>query len=241
MNPQNYNSPLHILLRENLVFYMSPFQECTKQQAGNAITQINDWSPNANHLDVISVAAPGAFFGSNFFTFNGASDYLQRNAGDCTGLDPLLTSFSVGAWVKTSSAAMIRIANKHAGAGYWWLRKQGAGVDRMQFFCRDGVANFDVISGVGYDDGLWHLVIGIIDRGTNELRLNVDNSELPTTNIAGMLTINSAGGNFIVGKYTTANDFWDGEISDLFVYNKALTVAEIDLIYKNSFPKRIGI
>lgn len=234
-------SALTLPFSDILSFYFCSLQECSAQKAGNTISQIRDWSKEANHLDVISIGDQSAFFSDQFpfFNFNGSSDYFQRDSGDCTNLDPLGNSFTIAAWFKTTSAIMVRIATKHAGVGYWWFRKV-INNNRIQIYLNDGSSAYDNLSvSGGYNDGAFHLAVAVIDQTANLLRLNIDNSEEPTVDITAMGSINSAPGDFRVGKYTT--DFWDGLMSEVMVFNAALTVAQIDYLYKNSFSRRLGV
>ncbi|USO02934.1 MAG: inverse autotransporter beta domain-containing protein [Rhodospirillales bacterium] len=89
-------------------------------------------------------------------------------------------------------------------------------------------------SSAGRNDGTWHFVSAVFDRG-NEIRVTVDNSYNSSTveNTIGNIT---SPYNFAIGALNTAGNIiyhpFDGQIDDTRIYNRALLPSEISELYR---------
>jgi parallel beta-helix repeat protein len=171
----------------------------------------------------------------NALSFDGTDDFI--NMGDV--LDMGTSNFSICAWVKstdtgTSNANGIiykRGTGNYTGAGYSLNMPNGT----FTFHIADGTNYMRLTAGSSgdYNDGEWHLVTAVADRGT-DMKVYVDglliNSSTETTvgNVDSS-TYLSIGGLTFNGT-TCYNDF-NGTMDEVMIYNKALSVDEINKIY----------
>jgi hypothetical protein len=172
--------------------------------------------------------------------FDGVDDYV--NAGSDVSIENLaLGSFTVSAWIRprtTGDSSTGRIANKRpVGAAGGWL------------FFTDDIASIGaqtVDSGAtteansrGADNAIamnrWnHVAMTYSDSGDKIIRLYVSSREISyETQTAGLTSPGAdTGGNLIIGDST--NDFirsFNGNITDLRVYNRVLTISELRTLY----------
>jgi hypothetical protein len=165
--------------------------------------------------------------------FNGTDatgDYI-----DCGDLGTIGDEFTYSVWFKTgsSTAATYRMFMCVDGNtnGNPQIRIYNGNV-QMRFYNDNTLAS----SGT-YWDGEWHQAVGGIN-GSGDYFLYVDGvSQGTLTPISYTL---SWSGNTRIGKYNySGGKFFEGQIANAQIYNRALTYAEIQQNYK-SFKTRFG-
>jgi hypothetical protein len=155
-------------------------------------------------------------------------------------------TFSVGAWFKTSTASGKKIigfeTNQTGTATSGYDRQIYIGSDgKLYFGIYDG-ATKTAISPLTYNDNNWHYVVGTYGSEGTTMRLYVDGVSVATEtanfaqNYAGWWRI--AGYN--LNSWTNAsNGYFTGNIAQALVYNRALSVVEIQQNY-NALAPRFG-
>jgi len=185
-------------------------------------TAINDLSGNGNNGTLINGVGYSATNGG-ILNFDGVNDYIS------TPLVTPSTAFSYGIWVKTSTSN--NLANRPIGNGDYSGGLSGASMilaysgTRSYFIRRAGVndGNRDIFApAVTNFLGNWHYIVMTYD-GTNGMKAYCDNILIGSNAVLGFTSIL----NLSIGRDGLGGAF-NGSIGVAQVYNKALTVGEID-------------
>ncbi|WP_417589771.1 LamG-like jellyroll fold domain-containing protein [Owenweeksia hongkongensis] len=156
--------------------------------------------------------------GDHDFNFDG-SNYIEANT-----YKGILgnANRTVEAWVKTTLAGSAIVSwGTNATGQKWLVRLDGSGALRAE------VAGGNRIGTTPINDGQWHHVAVVLDgNNTNNLDLYVD-GQLETNSSTNAIAINTtSGANFQVTR-GPHNNYIDGTISEVRIWNKALTATEI--------------
>jgi len=180
-------------------------------------------------------------FNSNQFTFNG-SQFVNFGNTNNAGTD----SVTLVAWVKT-------IANQDY-AGIIGKAFYGDKLGRFSLHTRTGgklgiitqslqngaLSNVEVTSSQNINTGNWVFVVGVIDRSYgNKLYINGVLDGVSTKDTSGVNW--STTDNFTIGFYNgNGSGYFNGSISNAFMYRRVLTDNEIINLY-NSTRGRFGL
>jgi len=202
-----------------------------KMDDNTATTTVLDSSGRGNHgtaqRNTSALSTPGKINGA--LTFDGTSDYID--CGSSATLQEKKT-LTVSAWINGSSytkAMNMIVCGDNRNLNFDW----GLRVDNVivKFIIKAG--NYQVATGPAVSINQWYHVVGVWDRnvGTNNLRIYVDGS------LAGATTVNADMGNLpvyvTIGRlyYPTINQYFEGLIDNVMIFNRALSDGEIDAIY----------
>ncbi|KJJ83381.1 alpha-N-arabinofuranosidase [Candidatus Omnitrophus magneticus] len=147
------------------------------------------------------------------------NDYVDL--GTDSSLDPGTGDFSISAWVKTTM---------NDNGEYMIYSAQGSDVVYLEVY--QGKIGFSVGSsyyqhGANIADGEWHHVVAVMDR---DIGMKVYVDRLGETGGSENTTDLQFTSNIYLGKYSGGGYYFDGEIGDVSVYNRALTSQDaIDL------------
>jgi hypothetical protein len=182
--------------------------------------------------------------GNPAVTFDGTNDTVTM--GDVAAFR-FTGAFSVSFFTKftavgggASGSGLVAKAERSAVSADGWLVQVNT-TGKIQFFAQTagGAAVFNCVTTLAYNDGLWHHVACTWDGSTtaNKVLIYVDGA------VAGTAT--AAAGTIATGAYpfrigargTTAGDFFAGTITEVSVYNTALSAASVTLhaAYKNDW------
>jgi RHS repeat-associated protein len=167
-------------------------------------------------------------------SFDGLNDYveiqnnpkLQFDSEDC---------FTLACWIKTSDGSKdncIRTQNDAAGyTGAYGLRvKDGV----VNFFIRDQDNNLVVFSGPTLvNDGQWHHIAGIRDAVNDNLVIYVDglqDNETVDTTVSSLDSHRA----ILIGSYLGTDEFFNGEIDEVRIYDRALPPDEVFQLYNDT-------
>jgi len=194
-------------------------QEITASTAGTAIASINNDAA---------------------MSFNGIDQYIQ--AVDSSNLR-INGDMTISAWVKLDSSQTgnyQKIINKRAAGGVnydFYLNNDT--IPKIKFF--DGNNSSDQSTGT-ITPGSWtHVAITIKSGVTNGSTFFIDGAASGT----GTYTITSEDGPLYIGRYydsPTYGGWWPGEMDEVAIFNKALSLSEVGLIYDatNDNPGKAG-
>lgn len=177
--------------------------------------------------------------------FNGVDDYLDM--GNDTSLSIGTGNATLSAWVKYDDpqldAAAGPLIGAIAGKGQLGV-VNGHGLyvldNKLGYQARSSSVYADTYSDIAFNDGQWHYVVGVLERGlTNGVRLYVDSVLQSTpgdsTSLVG-LDLNDDS-SFFVGCRDWPADInrfhFNGQIDDVQLYDYALTQDDIDFLYAN--------
>lgn len=79
--------------------------------------------------------------------------------------------------------------------------------------------------------GTWHTIVGVCNGVTGEIF--VDGKSIKSSARVG--EIQTSATNFCIGSRSNGGNYFDGDISDGFVYRRALSSSEIQRLYRNPF------
>jgi hypothetical protein len=206
--------------------------------SGNA----NDASGNGNNGTVNGATLTLDRFGvSNAsYSFNGTNNKIViQNAL----LSNTFSSSSISVWFKTSvTADQAIIADRGTNQGYpnyFWYKYYLKIQNNNQL--RHGTHNNNCINGVNsirsFSDGNWHNAIIVLDHINLTIKMYIDGVlENTITNINqscyGNFSQPTSIGCFSGGGYADAG-FFNGNIDDIGIWNRALTQQEVTALYQN--------
>ena len=177
---------------------------------------------------------------SSALSFDGSSNYVD--CGNDSSLQ-ITDNLTVSAWFKllnNSTNEVIVARDNGSGDRNWSLRVANTGqVYGLIRKSDDSGWGGDVLSPSAYDDGKWHHA-AIIYTPSTSLVLYVDGVEVATdtTDIASAINNDAAG--LTIGGYFQpgfTGEKFDGEISNVAIYNTALDAAVISTLYNNGQPE----
>ena len=171
--------------------------------------------------------SPGLGRDSYSYSFDGTNDHIQ--IPDNSSLDFGTNDFSITGWVKTTDTSA-KIINKWAGGtGGFFVFVSSDGLFRARIDDGGATANTDYVvnsATTTINDGEWHHFAVVFDRST-DMRIYTDGVlERTDTNIPSVGNIDTSLDCFIGCNNSGSEDF-AGNISDIAIYNKALTIAEV--------------
>lgn len=158
------------------------------------------------------------------YTFNGSTANISTKSFDVSG------SITVSAWVKPSSSSQSgKFVAKHSSAS----DVQGTISETS------GYAQFEITTGGIYNSayigapagqlpaGVWSLVTGVYDRSTASVYVN--GTLATSVTASGAIATNSLP--WTIGAMPSNTNNFSGSIDDARVYSRALTQAEIAMVY----------
>jgi len=174
------------------------------------------------------------YIGDAALHFDGTDDYVAIQNFHYDN-DSGLEGVTVALWIRTTNEANQIIATFDRNE-YWRLEinGSGAGPGQVGWDVWAGTAQVDYGSVTRVDDGEWHHVAGVFDAGT--LTIYIDGNPEPTASgdstfgrgravRYGFLGVGSEATSFN-GAHTPA-DYFDGDMDEVRIYNRALTAEEI--------------
>jgi hypothetical protein len=199
--------------------------------------------------------APVAGMVAGALQFDGVDDWVEVPDPSGTLSHQAPNSFTIDAWIKVQPGdasgvrpivdKRVEIGGKVAGYAFFLYNGQ------LGFQLADGVGSSNIcgaptssatsctnyVSTANVADGRWHFVAAVIDRATNQIRLYdgpVGGSlSLVLTGQARPNAANNAA--LLIGSsYPIASSkrFFKGAIDEVEIFNRALTLQELDLIFK---------
>ena len=149
---------------------------------------------------------------------------------------------SIEAWVKAPSSLSSRGIVGKMGTGEWWDKGYYLkfATNRVLEFVLGGVEGASAASksALGYDDGTWHHVVATWAKG-GTLDLFVDGDDgAYTASFHGSMAVDieSPADVCEIGRTYSTQDF-DGTMDEVRIYNRKLTLAEIQQNYAHVVPE----
>ena len=199
----------------------------TKSYPGSGITW-TDLSGNSNTGTLTN--------GPTYNSANGGAIVFDGTNDEVTTTTQFTNpqTFSIGAWFKTSTASGKKIigfeTNQTGTATSGYDRQIYIGTDgKLYFGIYDG-ATRTAISPLTYNDNNWHYVVGTYGSEGTTMRLYVDGVSVATAtasfaqNISGWWRIAAYN---LTGWTNASNGYFTGSISNVMVYNRGITAAEV--------------
>ena len=220
---QNCNLPAN--LQTGLVGYW-PF-------CGNA----NDVSGNANNGTVNGATLTTDRFGNanSAYSFDGVSNSIEVNDNNNFHFGTQ-TSFSCSYWIKYSSNMQLNTIISKAlptnpGDGFQIMLLS----NKPRFdFISYGPSQIDFQANASLNDNTWHFVVFTANRLINEMKFYVDgiiDSSLIDPRLSNGTLTNSSKLKFGFERGIGSCCFFNGELDDISIFNRVLTLSEITQLY----------
>jgi len=201
-------------------------------------TTINDISNNGNS-GILTNSPTFSSLNQGSLVFDGVDDFI--NCGNNPSINFGTENFTVSAWFKRSSSTVTNARLLAKSASSDTANAASAG---FAFFGSNTGMNFainptgtrTIILAANYSLNEWVNVVGLIERGVSVRSYR--NSSLIATAAAPAGSV-SGTTSFLVGTVSAGLN-WPGEISNVMLYNKALTENEIKQNF-NALRGRYGI
>lgn len=176
---------------------------------------------------------PGAWSGASGFQwttgkigpsagyFNGTDNIVDFGAG--SSLNPT-AGLTVSCWLKPGPV-QAAFAGPIAKGGAYWIEGDGAGSGTWQFGLKTGADNFCGLTGLPV--GQWtHLVITWDGTTATTYKNGVSVATQP---VSGSLAVTA--NHLLAGNRTGFSRFYAGAIDEVGIWNRALTPAEVTVLY----------
>lgn len=204
-------------MRKGLVLHL-PMQE-------NAGSNTYDSSRYGN-----DGALTGGKWVENGIEFNGSSDYID--CGNDASLN-ITEEITISVLVKTKgSSSRVTpgvISKRTDGFGLIWMN-QAEDTVYARIYQSDGTPiNTDYFP---ISQNVFHNIVLKADNSDNKVRIYLDSVEQGTAKPYDG-TIKTGTSDLLVGKQSV--DYFNGSISDVRIYNRALSAAEIEAMYYRSY------
>jgi len=197
----------------------------------NSDNNIFDSSGNMNDGYLLNGADLNAtgWDDTNAGFFDGINDYTNLNP---TGINIASEDqFSISAWIKTTTTDTGQMIYGEGNTGSTASVFSYVNSSRLRFFVKNNAGNGPAFSGTTWvNDGQWHHAV-FIRRASDDYEIFVDgilearnstDSPLPKTiNNTRIGSVN----------YNGTNYYYDGQIDELRIYNRALSSYEIRTLY----------
>jgi hypothetical protein len=221
---------LHRLVTDGLVLALDAANTVSYPGSGTTWTDLSGSGNNGTLVN--GVGYSGSNLGS--LSFDGVNDYVSGTNNSSIQLTGDLT---VSAWVKLGDAANQGIVEKITSSPYngYGITKQSG---YFKFWTASGNSFTYTNSNITYtSDNNWYYVVGRRLSGNNRLFINSvlqNDSQSPS--------LSDSGGPYIIGRYYSDVDnfYTGGNISQVQIYNRALTATEITQNY-NALKSRFGL
>lgn len=183
---------------------------------GNTLDQSGNGNDGTNFGATLTTGKDG-----QGYTFDGVNDFIQVNLDVNPNVLPQLTW---GAWVNADTASGIRKVLSHDNSGF----DRTLGIDSRTGGTWSTFTGNTVAGTYSVNTGTWQFIAAVYDESVNQAILYVDGaSQVFATNFG-------LGHAFLrIGSNPSFGEYFDGIIDNVFIYNEALTVADLDNIRRN--------
>ena len=197
-----------------------------------AYYQLGDQSVDngANYL------VPNNSLSDYVFNFDGTDDYID--CGNITALNSQ-SAFSTSAWINYSGTigpgtSHIVLSGGSSSTNRFWYQL----LSSTQIRYGSGPGSSTDITVSNMSSGTWYHIVTVHNGTSLDVYLNGIKQGATVTVVSPSTTI---GNNFKIGDYfSLVNYLWNGELSNISVFNTALSIANIETIYNNGAPNDIS-
>lgn len=179
--------------------------------------------------------------GNSYLSFNGQSDRVDLPSFDLTGLN----SLTVAAWIN-SDLTQVGFIAFHGNLGTFEMGNGDLSYEAINFNKNSTYAGFHVKLSDGswhwlyspspMQPNIWHQIVGVWVKGS-ALMIYVNGALVGQTSNIGNLSLFDSGPGFpnSLGVYSQNHwgqfDIFKGQMSNVMVYNRALSTQEIENLY----------
>lgn len=208
--------------------------------ASNSATQLTistSWSvtpDSTSQYEIISTTTTGKYGNSGYFdgvegnvTIPNSSVFNFNNQ-----------SFTISAWLKTSSGGGYPVVKGRGGLQGWQL---GGGTTNI-LFVNDASNQNSCNNPTSFATGNWVYITGVLNVTTRQITCFVNGQLVGTTNISSATNLGNIDVNTTLdfaSRNPLTSSYYKGYIDEVRIYNRALTPSEVSQLY-NFAPGPIG-
>jgi hypothetical protein len=187
---------------------------------------LRDWSTTGS----VRAQQPG-----RCHNYNGTTQYTTVPNMGVVGA----TSLTLMCWFTTTVTGSVQDPMRSRPTGAygtqrgWLIQQLGSNVLSLGF--EDASNNFvNVQGGSGFQDGLWHLVLGTFDTATGTAVLYLDNVQVGTGTNAAMIggDLDSVAGTGYIAASPVPSQYWTGNLFHVGVIKRVITEGERNALYQ---------
>jgi len=188
-----------------------------------------DVSGNNNTGSLINNTSWSIDTKGSVLSFSGVSQYVSIPDKESFRFDSSTQDFTVATWMRNSGGETNQsIVDKRDGDNDGWCVRTIAGVVWFSLSARD------VKGTININDGEWHHVVCVARRSsTGQVYIDGD-PDGSAVSISGTTMSTTTDIYFGAATYTISYEF-TGDMSDVSIYNRALTPGEIQQLYANPY------
>lgn len=159
--------------------------------------------------------------------------YLQRADSGSSALDITEQQITLSCWIKfTATGTDLAIMGKWdslTATDQAYLLSTGTVAGSLRFRVRTATGTPSVQHNGSYNDGAWHHVVAVANRGT--MTLYVDGVQRAQTTGNAADAIQSGAANFRAGQTSNGAAAWSGSITDIAIFAKVLPASLVADLY----------
>lgn len=195
---------------------------------------------NMESTDIVN-CSPGGGFVQKSLLFDGVNEYVTM--GNVLAFERT-SRFSVSCWAKwTDSSYKPLVSKLAASVAYtgWELIAFPSGAVTLQLINNLIGSNYTLRSSVtGFNDGQWHHLCATYNGSSTSAGIciyidGVDRSDTSAGTLSATIVSSASLG--IGGRPTALDGYFPGNITEVSVYSRDLTAAEVSWIYNSGIPR----
>ncbi|MEM3455459.1 MAG: LamG domain-containing protein, partial [Candidatus Micrarchaeia archaeon] len=230
----NWNGTNYSIYDSSLVLALNFNNNSAIGESGTKVVDISKYSNNGTCTNMGSTCNyTSGKFGSAI-SFDGVDDYI--NLGSSSYLTPGSGNFTVMAWIRSNSTAQGQIVARHGGVQQYWAFTK---TDKVRFVIRDQSMNEPMVTSSSFvTNNTWIHVAAVRDIVTDKLYIYINGVLENSTTDTTTGPIDATGLTTAVGRLGgTAQEYFNGSIDEVRIYNRALSADEIKMHYQMEFQK----
>lgn len=189
------------------------------------------------------VNAPTSVIGNIAYalSFDGIDDYVDL--GNDSSLD-IPGSVTILAWVKYLGVVERSYSYFIADFGEGWVSQLSLGIwrsgENFQFYAYEGRSRYDntyVYSPADKTEGQWYHVAVVRDDADKTIKLYVNGNVEASNSYAGKVPVSLQGHKYLGSSGPSYTDYFNGDLDEVKIYDRALSDSEIQAIFNGSTDK----
>jgi len=174
---------------------------------------------------VVTLGHAGAFASTGLAAFFDGSQQGLATVQDQQPLSGLVDNLSVAAWLRADPGGSFTIHRVFGGGGAGW----SCGVTASGFrFTTKGIQDFDFP--YSYPTSTWFHLAFVFDAA-HDVSYYVDGALVGVRQ--GSSPANPPTGPWLIGAFSPTNEYWNGYLDDLQVYEGTLSASDVAFLFQN--------
>ena len=238
---QDYPPDYPYIVMDGLVLNLDAGITQSYPGSGTVWTDVNGLGPKNNGTLTNGPTFDSANGGS--IVFDGSDDRVSRTSSVNTG-----NNFTVGSWIYptllgTTRRAVVGNGYPYSGRLGWLFCTAGASVNNTFFLSIGSDISYRVATANCLSTNTWQYITGVVTNGGQTIDLYRNGENVNGTQFVALSSgnIDYSDNQFYIGfRDTNTNDPYTGNISNVQIYNRALSVSEVQQNY-NAQKGRFGL